>query len=522
VLLLVIALATTIFLILVIERLAKPRMRRPLIHRLSLLSVMPPVGFFVTMFMVSYRPIFSSLSALGVFLAIVIVNNAKYAILREPLVFSDFALLRQAIRYPALYIRYVGIGKVIGVVVGLTAIIVGAIWLEPPIIVRRNLNDYLPMALYLATTIGVIYSITRGPFRGAFSDLLRRFGPEVDLAQDMDQLTLVVSLILYFFVSLEPEYKAAPVTKATAIPARRAGQGCRHVVVVQSESFFDARALAPDIPKDLLSNWDRRAGEASFHGRLAVPAWGANTMRTEFSFLSGLPNEILGHHRFNPYLSSCKQPTWTIVQLFRMLGWRTVCVHPFHGSFFGRDDVIPNLGFDRFLDIKDFEGSPTYGPYVSDMAVAERICACLTEADSPCFVYAITMENHGNWEPDRLDGYPLDDRIPATPLGSRQLGLYLQHLRSTDRLIERVTGELERQEDGGVFCLFGDHLPPLGPVFDKAKMEDPRTDYLIWRKGDGHSQKFDTSVDALSRLVQYSAFGMAGYVPAPQLSAIGN
>lgn len=276
---------------------------------------------------------------------------------------------------------------------------------------------------------------------------------------------------------------------------------------MQAESFFDARRLHAVVPRDLLAQYDRRAAEACFSGRLSVPARGAYTMRTEFAFLSGLPNAALGYHRFNPYLQLCKQPVWTIAQLLRGLGYRTVCIHPFHASFFDRDEVMPNLGFDAFIDIEGFADAASFGPYISDIAVAERICAVLGEqSERPTFIFAITMENHGRWEQGRLDKHAADPGIEKEPLGCPELGLYLRHLRSTDQLVARVTKELAARSAEAVFCLYGDHLPSLPNAFRAARFDDSRTDYMVWRKGGATPRLLDTSADVLGRLLLHAAF----------------
>ena len=150
-LLFIVFLLVTLLAIPVLEQFVEPRLPRRLFHKLSLLTAMPPVAFYGTMFMSSYRPIFSAVATLLFFAAIVVLNNAKVAILREPLVFSDFALLRQAIRYPALYVRYIGVWKVTLVLVLTFVAIVTATTLEPPVIPRTEFDDYFPSILYLAT-----------------------------------------------------------------------------------------------------------------------------------------------------------------------------------------------------------------------------------------------------------------------------------------------------------------------------------------------------------------------------------
>jgi len=501
----ILCLAMTIAMMLLMERMVKPRptVRRRLLHRLSLLSVMPAVMFYITIFMISYRPILSIGATLIAFSAIILINNAKYAALKEPLVFSDFALLRQAVQHPALYLKYIGIFNLLALAVVSIAGISAILYYWPPVIARPGIDDYFPTALYLFVVLGMIYSVTRGPFRGAFLQLLRRFGPETDVRRDIDKLSLVVCLIFYFLLANE---KPPPASAAADRPERRrwpAGSGqLPPVIVVQSESFFDVRRLHASIPRGILNRWDALGAEAAYRGHLKVPAWGANTMRTEFAFLSGLPNEALGVHRFNPYLNLCKTPVWTLAHQLRAMGYRTVCVHPYASSFFDRDRVFPNLGFDLFLDIDSFNGAAKFGPYIGDLAVADKIIEVLRDASVPQFIFAITMENHGKWERGRLSGSvaPAPD-LPDAPLGSPELGLYLQHLANSDAMAGRITDYLRQGPGDGVFCMFGDHVPSLPSVFSRADYVDSSTDYLVWKKSGRQPRVLNIEVDVLGRLV---------------------
>lgn len=74
-----------------------------------------------------------------------------------------------------------------------------------------------------------------------------------------------------------------------------------HLVIVQGESFFDPRPWYDQIPGNVLAHWDHLSEQAITHGYLKVPAWGANTIRSETAFLCGLSEDALGMHRFNPY-----------------------------------------------------------------------------------------------------------------------------------------------------------------------------------------------------------------------------
>lgn len=490
--------------VLVLERFIQPqRSKRPIFHRMSMISAMPIIVFYLTIFMATYRPIFATVFGIIFFLGIVVVNNAKFRELREPLVYSDFALLRQAIEHPGLYVTYIGPFKVAGVVIAGAAVIFGSLIYEPPVIYRDTPAEWISTLAYFAVVFGLIYMITRGPLSNEFKDILRRFGTSTDVREDVDKLSLVTTLIFYFFLAGEQEIaveksrqneeedRARPVGGHPTLP---------NVVVVQSESFFDARRVLRRVPNGFMQSFSQMCSEARYLGRLRVPAWGANTLRTEFAFLSGIPDEALGVDRFNPYLKYCDKPVWTVATYLRSIGYRTICIHPFHKSFFRRDKVYPHLGFDEFIDIEDFNDTDRVGLYVSDSAVTDRIERLLNEDGAPVFIFAITMENHGPWKKARID-VPAELKS-AMPSRSNSFAQYLAHLRNADRMIGRIRTALLSAKRKSIFCFYGDHLPSMPNFFNAIGFDDPRTDYFVWLSGDRSvARNVNASADALNRLL---------------------
>jgi hypothetical protein len=495
---------TAFLAVLVLERFAEPRHpERPILHRVSLLAAMPLILFYLSVFMVTYRPIFATLFTIIVFLGIVVVNNAKVRELNEPLVYSDFALLRQAIEHPGLYVTYIGPFKVAAVILSGGASILACLVFEPPVVVRDTAAEWIATLAYFLVFFGAIYAITRGPLRNEFRQILKRFGASTDIREDVDKLSLVISLIFYFFLAGEQD-EAVAVSERNEREDRtrmlQDGTSRPAVVVVQSESFFDARNIMTKVPEGFLAEFDRTAGNARYAGRLRVPAWGANTLRTEFAFLSGIPDEALGVDRFNPYLKYCNKPVWTVASYFRSVGYRTVCIHPFHKSFFRRNRVYPHLGFDEFIDIQEFNESDKLGTYVSDAAVTRKIEEKLAESERPLFIFAITMENHGPWRPKRID-IP-EAVLDATPRRARNVAQYLAHLENADAMIGRLRRVLKKQASGAVFCFYGDHLPGFSKFFNAIGMNDPRTDYFIWHTGPvDMKRRANVSADAVNRMI---------------------
>jgi phosphoglycerol transferase MdoB-like AlkP superfamily enzyme len=285
------------------------------------------------------------------------------------------------------------------------------------------------------------------------------------------------------------------------------------LVVVQSESFFDVRDVFAGIRPEILREYDVLKKSAACRGKLAVPAWGANTVRTEFAFLSGVGAEELGVHRFNPYRKLARQGIPTLAGFLRSLGYKTVCVHPYPAGFYRRDEVFPLLGFDEFIDIRSFDGVEKTGPYVDDVALAGKVCTLLgTSPAQPIFIFVITMENHGplHWEKVR-EGEVQRLYSSPPPDGCDDLTVYLRHLRNADHMAAVLRDRMNALPGPGWLCWFGDHVPIMPKVYAAMGTPDGRTDYLLWKKGDiaCDGVLLDMEVRNLGRLL-LKRMGLAG------------
>jgi phosphoglycerol transferase MdoB-like AlkP superfamily enzyme len=231
--------------------------------------------------------------------------------------------------------------------------------------------------------------------------------------------------------------------------------------------------------------WDALGAVALARGRLTVPGFGANTMRTEFVVLTGLADGALGLDRLNPYFRFARRPVGSLAWALRGAGWSTACLHPFDARFFARDRVLPALGFERFLAAPDFAAAPREAGLVTDAALGERLAAELAAASGPAFRYAITVAAHGPWPgPDPAASWAA--RIAAT---DAMLGALERAARDSSRPV--------------VIAAFGDHRPAL-----PAMRGGTDTDYLIWRSdraGQGAIRDLDAA--ALHGAVRAAVLG---------------
>ncbi|GGO79486.1 capsular polysaccharide biosynthesis protein [Marinobacterium nitratireducens] len=427
-------------------------------------------ALFLVAYALTRRFCFSLLIALCAQLVVLIVNNAKYRFLREPLVHADFALYSQAIRFPRLYLPFVGIGPALIGTLAISATLTGGLLLEAPsaLLWSTALTDRLLALAGLAVLIPLIIA----PARRREVSLI----PE----SDMQRYGLLPMLAIYAAQSrIEPVASQPPLPVADGRP---------NLIAIQSESFFDARRLDSRIRPSILGCFDRLKREAAASGRLRVPAWGAYTMRSEFAFLSGRANASLGFGRFDPlrfYRNRLAEGGIdSLAAQLRRQGYRCICIHPYPVKFFARHRIYPQLGFDEFIDIRSFREARRFGPYVSDEAVCDRILEELSTSDQPLFIFAITMENHG---PLHLESVTAAERATffstETDASDDNLAIYLRHLRNADRMLERLSDYLAERDPQAVLAWYGDHVPGMPDIYQARDYDDPTTDYLVWSAG---------------------------------------
>jgi phosphoglycerol transferase MdoB-like AlkP superfamily enzyme len=415
------------------------------------------------------RPWFAAAAVSAFLLMLVLVNNAKFKALREPFVLPDFEYFTDAIRHPRLYIPFLGWGKFLLSAFGFGAAVALGLWGESVPRERLAWSGQLgALIVELVVAVVLIIAGQRGRLRVDF-----------DAERDVSTLGLLASLWRYAAESSSLPAVGLPDAAPAVLLAR---EELPHLIAVQSESFFDVRDLFAGIRPEVLTEFDRLKAEALSHGKLKVPAWGANTVRSEFAFLSGLGEADLGVHRFNPYRAIAKG--WQVANLARQmkqLGYRTVAIHPYPASFYLRDRVYPRLGFDEFLDIKTFADAKRTGPYVGDLAVARKIEDVIGCADGPVFVFAVTMENHGPLHLEKVsegDEAALYRTVP--PAGCEDLTIYLRHLRNADQMMGALRTTLQRCGRRAELCWYGDHVPIMPRVYEAFGMPSGEVDYLLW------------------------------------------
>ena len=449
--------------------------------------------FFAAELVLFRRPWFAAANVLTLLFIVILVSNAKFYSLREPFIFQDFEYFTDALQHPRLYLPFFGFDKILLAVSGYGVALWAGLTFEPSLTRQESTLDFF----LVVAALGILSSVLL--YFGARAKLPVTLDPEKDLRQ----LGLMGSLWRY--AEIERGLVCIPFHFAPVQQAENPAAVLPNLVVVQSESFFDVRQVFAGIRPEILAVFDSLRTSASRWGKLAVPAWGANTVRTEFGFLSGIRAEKLGVHRFNPYRKLARRGVPTLVSFLKNLGYRTVCVHPYPASFYNRDKVFPLLGFDEFIDLKSFAGVEKTGPYIGDIDLAEKVCTLLKDASTrPIFVFVITMENHGPLHLEKMQKGEVEQLyLRPPPNGCSDLTIYLRHLRNADRMVSMLRDCLEILPGPSWLCWFGDHVPIMAEVYDVMGIPDGQTDYLIWEKGSDSpgGVRLDLQVEDLGQLL---------------------
>lgn len=509
---------------LALERLLEPRVQPP--WRRSVSANCLHAGIWLALFLIEFlqfwRPWLVCILANAILLALILISNVKYRALGEPFLYQDIDYFADMLRHPRLYLPFFGYRKAACLVVAAVATILAGAYLEPSLpIINGGFQTWLALEAIALWVLVFLWCGRQGPPRAAFE-------PKAD----MRSMGLIAMLWSYRKAESEP-VNISGVDSSIAVHAtgvlfsgvneslsdQQRWSATPNVIVVQSESFFDIRRAYPIVCAEVLQEFDSICRESLARGTLEVPAWGANTVRTEFSFLTGMRNNALGIDQFNPYRRLATSETISIAKVFKECGYRTVCVHPYPGSFYRRDRAIPALGFDEFVDIRGFKDDnqhiregvvensfvQAHGPYVSDSAVTRKVIQTLEQGNSqPTFIFVVTMENHG---PLHLEKATMQEQhrwlSQPLPVDCEDLIVYLRHLNNSDTMIKSLRTALAQGKRPGLLAWYGDHIPIMANVYRQVGAPTGNTDYFLWRSDASATDKGC----AASRVLKVEHFG---------------
>lgn len=270
-------------------------------------------------------------------------------------------------------------------------------------------------------------------------------------------------------------------------------------VFLQMESFMDpSEFIMAECSENAVPNFTALK-ETCSTGYLHVPVIGCGTANVEFEVLTGMRLSDFGTGEY-PYTTILQSETCeTIAYELKKQGYTAHVVHNNSGTFYGRNLVLPMLGFDTFTSI-EYMQNVTYNElgWSRDDVLTQSILDALDSTQGADFVYAISVQGHGKYIAEAPET-PYDITSTGIEDGDKKNGFeyYVSQVQEMDAFLGELVEALKRYSEPVVLVAYGDHLPAL----DGLTAEDMRTgslhktQYVIW-SSDGSIPKEDKDVTA--------------------------
>ncbi len=319
-------------------------------------------------------------------------------------------------------------------------------------------------------------------------------------------------------------YTAAYVDSA----AHRISTGENHnnaspdILVIMDESFADFSFLGKKVVTDgEITPFINQLRENTLYGYTLSSVFGGGTPNSEYEFLSGnsflfLPTGSIAYQQF------IKDQSYTIAQDLKNRGYSTVAMHPYQSNSWMRDRIWPMLGFDDCRFIEDFPRKSLLRNWGTDREMFETITSVYEAkretSESPVFMFAVTIQNHGGYD------YVGDDFSPTVHLQgySRQYPdaeQYLTCIHETDKAVEWLINYYKKADRDVVILFYGDHYPRLNEAFFEEvhggpfetldeRMLQYEVPFFIWTNYESETEEIElTSMNYLAGLL-YQRAGM--------------
>lgn len=256
-----------------------------------------------------------------------------------------------------------------------------------------------------------------------------------------------------------------------------------NIVMVQLESFFDIKNVGhltfSSDPCPVFTHLK----ENCISGFLSVPYVGAGTVNTEFEILSGMNIDFFGFGEY-PYKSILQEKSCeTVASVLRSLGHTTTALHNYEGTFYDRNIVYGNLGFDRFVPV-EFMSNVEHNRqgWAKDKVLLPYIQKALETSDGKDFVFGVTVQSHGNYPADIEEKRNISVFGAENEMLKAEYEYYVNEISEVDMFIGALISYLESFDEPTVLVLYGDHLPALTEIDDSDLSAGNMftSEYVIW------------------------------------------
>lgn len=258
-----------------------------------------------------------------------------------------------------------------------------------------------------------------------------------------------------------------------------------NVIFIQLESFFDPKRIdGLEFAEDPIPNFTSLMQNYT-SGFLTVPSISAGTANTEFEVLTGMNMADFGTGEY-PYKTILKTHTCeSIAYNLKALGYGTHAIHNNTATFYGRNIVYRNLGFDDFDSVELMQNVVRNElNWAKDEILYGEIITALDSTPGADLVFTVSVQGHGKYPDEDI----LSNAIELADLNDAYsddtiygLKYYITQLHEMDAFVGHLIEYLAERDEPTVLVLYGDHLPGFDfSADDLTAGELLQTEYVMW------------------------------------------
>lgn len=401
-----------------------------------------------------------TLSVMWLFMGV--VNGILLIFRTTPFTAADFRLVKYAVSLATVYFTWLQIILIVCCIL-FAVVFLFMVWRKAPISAERV--KYRVGTAFLAGCLVLVLGLTSAAMRanlvavhfGNIGEAFRAYGfPycfanslfNMGISKPQDYGTETLETIRDEEMVPDNTYTLSADTKP-------------NVVVIQLESFFDP-SLWINNPVDYDPIPFFHQLEKNYPGGyLSVPVVGAGTANTEFESITGMNLDFFGPGEY-PYKTVLKKTACESMAFdLKNLGYSAHAIHNNEATFYDRNRVFSQLGFDTFTPIEymnNVERNPT--GWCKDKILTGEIIKTLDSTPGPDYIYTISVQGHGKY-PD--------------------FEYYCRQISEMDQFIRSLVNTLRTRKEPIVLVMYGDHLPGFEWSEDEMKNHSLfQTEYVVW------------------------------------------
>ena len=438
-----------------------------------------------------------------------IINGVILTFRVTPFTSSDLLLLKDGVNVASKYLSLLALAVLVALLV-LVIVVLAVLAFRIPAVKKR------PKLPYSVTAILCTFLAAWGLiFVGQKTELLETKFRELSQSYKRNGFLYCFGASLIDVGISRPEEYSTEAIEGLTDEALGDGEvfdsNRPNIVVVQLESFFDVNRLKDiEFSENPLPNFTQLSKRCA-SGFLSVPVIGAGTVNSEFEMLTGMNIDDFGIGEY-PYKTVLKEKTCeSLAYNLKSYGYKAYAVHDHEGSFYERNLVYPNLGFDVFDSVEYmWPEDYTAMEWSKDSVLTGEIEKALSATAEKDFVFAVAVQSHGSYpsEPD----VEYEHHVTATSSVIEdenylnQINYYANQIYEVDQFVGDLWNMLRKRREPTILVMYGDHCPSLDLTDDMLKSGTIYdTCYFIWNNtgltfDGGDREAYEVGSEVLSAL----------------------